>query len=201
MTTPSLRIVGVLLAAGESSRLGRPKQLIEFQGQPLVARALEQLRVAGCTSVTTVLGANAERIRPVLAYSDSQIVFNPAWKTGMGSSIRCAMKEVVPKADAVLFALCDQPLIETDHYRKLIDAIMNGDASLAATAYPNSDSGVPAVFASQHFESLANLPEAFGAKQIIHSVEHDRIEVTGRLLDIDSEKDLEELANFDRCSD
>ncbi len=195
MTNP-FRVAGIVLAAGGSSRLGHPKQLVEYQGQTLVARVIQQLHQAGCGSVTTVLGAFESEIRPAIRHASTAILVNKSWENGMGTSLRLAVKQTQNLANAVLIALCDQPLIATAHYRNLVDAISRTDHPIVATGYPEESIGVPAAFLRSEFESLLALDDEEGAKRIIEGSEHHRIELTGLANDLDTAKDLEDIMNL-----
>lgn len=125
------RPAGVLLAAGGGSRLGRPKAVVDFHGEPLVRRGVRLLTVGGCASVTVVTGAAAEQVRRVL-YEDVAVVHNPQWASGMGSSLRAGIAAVCD-APAAVVALVDQPLVAPDAVRMLIDRWRHGALIVAAT--------------------------------------------------------------------
>ena len=124
--SPPLRVGAVILAAGASVRLGRPKQLLEIDGQPLVVRAAEAALGAGAAPVVVVLGANAEQIRPVLRGVDVGLVLNQDWNDGMASSVRAglhALGQITLRLDAVLLAVCDQPAFDARAARRLVESL------------------------------------------------------------------------------
>ena len=155
----------IVLAAGASKRLGRPKQLVHFEGEPLVVRAARiATQVAPTIVVVPKHGAPAsagiaaalDRLKPALHLT---IVENPNAGEGMASSIRYGVE--ASEGD-VIIALCDQPLVTSAHLRALIDA----RAPIAATGY-NEISGVPAFFAAKFQEELLALRGDAGARRII----------------------------------
>src|SRR5258708_4158463 len=122
---PSLRFGAVILAAGESSRMGTPKQLLLIDGQPLVVRAVEIALASAAWPVVVVLGAHAEKIRPLLARLPVLLADNPAWSEGLASSIRAGvttLRQFSRQLDAALVALCDQPAFSVDVIAQLTAA-------------------------------------------------------------------------------
>jgi molybdenum cofactor cytidylyltransferase len=194
---PAQKIGAILLAAGESRRLGQPKQLLHYDGRPLITRAAETLLSAGISPVVVVLGAHAEKIRPALAGLPVILAENSAWPEGMGSSIRTgitALETAAPALDAALVALCDQP-----HFsRAAIDALraaLNGSLTIAATRHAES-AGVPAIFRREHFPELRALNGAEGARNIIaaHLANVARIDLPELAIDIDTAADWARLS-------
>ena len=188
-----LPVAGLVLAAGSSSRMGQPKQLLEFEGQCLVARAVNQLIESGCSSVTTVLGANSEIIGSVLQNVATKVVSNKDWSQGIGTSIAYGVTEIPQASEAVLIALGDQPLIRTQHYRNLLQQFSINETTIAATQYPDGRSGVPALFIQCHFSALRELEGDSGAQSFIRRHPHSRIDVNGELLDLDTPDDVARL--------
>lgn len=128
-----MTVAGLLLAAGEGSRLGRPKALVELAGRTLVARGVDMLTQAGCAPVHVVTGAVDVDLPGVT------LVSNPDWCTGMASSLRAGLASLPddpddPDApDAVVLALVDQPLITPDVVRRLIGVYRDGARAVVAT--------------------------------------------------------------------
>lgn len=186
-------IAGLLLAAGGSSRLGRPKQLVEWKGKTLIRRAAEALIDAGCSPVFVVLGAEVDRSREELAGLDLVTVVNDAWGSGMGSSIAFGMRAVVsvdPRPAAILISLCDQPLISAEELRPFLDNFRRSGNGVIAAEY-NNVAGVPALFSAKFFPSLASLDGEKGAREIIRdSPDALRIPLPVAAIDVDTEVDL-----------
>ncbi len=188
----------ILLAAGGSTRLGSPKQLLAYGGRTLLRRAVEAALSTVCRPVVVVLGSGAETLRAELAGLDVRTVENPAWERGMGGSVRLgiAALEDAAQIDAVLLTLCDQPLIGPDALERLLAAWRDGQpCSLAAAAYDGT-LGVPAVFGREHFAELAALPDASGAKPVLqrHARRIIAVPMPEAGIDIDTREQYERLS-------
>jgi molybdenum cofactor cytidylyltransferase len=165
-----MRIAAVVLAAGGSTRMGRPKQLLPFRGQSLIHHAIDAALEAGCRPVVAVLGASAERIEADIARLEIIISMNPNWRDGPGSSIRAgvlAVEALTEPIDAILFLLCDQPRVDATHLTHLIDAGQSSGKPMAASAYAGT-LGVPALFGRECFRALLSLDPRYGAKQLLN---------------------------------
>lgn len=114
------RVAGVVLAAGGSSRLGRPKQLVTWRDKPLVRHAVDTALAAGLTPVAVVLGAAAEAVAAALAGAPVRKVVNPAWEAGQSTSVRAGLQAVAAEAEAAVFLLADMPFIPPDLVRALV---------------------------------------------------------------------------------
>lgn len=166
-----LRVAGLLLAAGGSSRLGRPKQLVELGGRTLIRRAAESLIDAGCSPVFVVLGAEIDGSRKELEGLSVEVVVNSLWESGMGSSIALGvrrLRETVPSADAVLIALCDQPNVTGEKLQPFIEHFAATRRQVVAAEY-DGIAGVPALFSSDLFPGLESLKGDKGAREIIRN--------------------------------
>ena len=142
-----LRIAGLVLAAGQGSRLGRPKAAVEIGGLTLAQRAVALLRDGGADPVIVITGA-----APVVV-PGSVAVHNPDWPTGMGSSLRAGLAALPPDADAVVVALVDQPLVSPAAVRRLIAACESG-AELAVACYAGAQRN-PVLIARAHWPGVA----------------------------------------------
>lgn len=197
-----MRIASLLLAAGGSTRLGSPKQLLSFRGRSFLRRAAEALLATGSRPVIAVLGARATDLRAELAGADVSMVENTDWQSGMGTSIRLGLRTLLVLCgddlpDAVALALCDQPLVGATELASLFAAFRHGTKrrfSLAAAAYSGT-LGVPAVFGREHFAELLALPDEAGAKQVLLAHRTDLIEVPmpEAAVDIDTREQFERL--------
>ena len=130
----------VVLAAGSASRMGRPKQVLLFQGEALVARAVQAASASGCDPVIVVLGAHAAAVREVLDSKRVTLVENLRWETGLSSSIRAGLA-AIGGADNVLLLLADQPYVTGDLVRRLRKALT--DRYLAAACRYEGVVGTP----------------------------------------------------------
>ncbi|MFM8361578.1 MAG: NTP transferase domain-containing protein [Haliscomenobacter sp.] len=167
----SKRAVGaVILAAGQASRMGVPKQLLRWKGKPLLGHALETaLHVVRAEACVVVGGAYAEEIE-VLAggYPGVQTVRNPDWATGMGSSIACGVRALlaaVAPLDGILILLADQPLVQSRQVEALLQAWETAEADFVAASY-EGQAGVPALFSHSLFSALLGLQGQSGAKAL-----------------------------------
>lgn len=192
-------IAVLILAAGASSRMGRTKQLLPWEGTTLLGNAIRNARASDAGCVAVVLGANAASIQKQIPKNNLEIVENAEWQSGLGSSIACGVKfllEKYPKKKAILTMLADQPLIDKEYLNTMIAAFNQNGKRIIATAYRNR-AGVPALFPESYFEKLATLEDDFGAKNIINGPnEKVLILDPGRKnLDVDTKSDYENLIN------
>lgn len=121
----------VVLAGGESSRMGRPKQLLPYKGKSLLEHTVDIANDANADPVIVVLGANAESLEKIVDEKKVHIVENKEWKEGMASSIRCGLNtlmQVAPLSDSVILMVCDQPYISASLLNELIATQKNGQA-------------------------------------------------------------------------
>jgi len=187
------KIAGLLLAAGGSSRLGRPQQLGEWEGKTLIRRAAETLIGAGCSPVVVVLGAEVDRSRHELEGLSVAVVVNASWEAGMGSSIAFGMLSLLalkPLPDAVLISLCDQPLVTEEKLHPFLDTYRRSKTDLIAAQY-NDVAGVPALFSKALFPKLLNLKGDKGAREIIkNSPNAMTIPLPDAGIDVDTTADL-----------
>ena len=193
----SVNVACILLAAGGSTRLGSPKQLLEYGGRTLLRRAAESALATVCRSVVVVLGSRAEALRAELTGLDVRTVANSDWERGMGGSVRLGMKALEDEVnlDAVLLTLCDQPFVGKASLDRLMQIWDEGrTCSIAAAAYGET-LGVPAVFGREHFVELAALPDAAGAKPILqrHAATVLAVPMPQAATDIDTREQYEQI--------
>jgi len=192
-------VAGVLLAAGEGSRFGRPKALVELDGQTLAERGVTLLRAGGTDPVLIVTGAAEVELRPE---HQARTVYNGEWRTGMGSSLRAALRalaelEAGPEIGAVVVALADQPLVGAEAVGRLIAAYQAG-AGVAVAAYGGKPRN-PVLLAREHWpEVIATATGDQGARAFLRArpelVTLVECGDTGRPDDIDTPADLEHIA-------
>jgi molybdenum cofactor cytidylyltransferase len=187
----------VVLAAGASTRFGPPKQCALFQGEYLVRRAARTALEAGCRPVVVVAGREVEAVNAALLGLDTHVAVNCGWASGIGTSIRRGLEELLrhaPACEAVLFLTGDQPLVTAEALRGLCDALAHSDRPMAASAYAGT-LGVPALFRSSCFAELRSLADGAGAKQLLGRRENEVVPVVcpGGECDIDRPEDLARL--------
>lgn len=192
------RFGAIILAAGASTRLGRPKQLLMFEGTPLLVRAVEAALASDAWPVIVVLGAHAEAIRPSLARLPILIAENATWAEGMASSIRAGitlLQQFSRGLDAALIALCDQPAFSANTISRLVESYCTTNVGIVATRHGNRP-GAPAIFDRQHFAALAALTGEEGARTLLNGdiSRVGTIEAPELAFDIDTPSDLEKLS-------
>lgn len=157
----------LVLAAGNSSRLGQPKQLLIYQRETLLHRAVRGALAAGCAPVIVVTGALDAELRQAVADLPCQAVHSPNWATGMGASIRAGVAALgALHPDNVLVMSCDQPLVTADALRQLLRLQQISGAPAAAAAYADTF-GIPAVFGPAALADLRRLRPEQGAKSLL----------------------------------
>jgi molybdenum cofactor cytidylyltransferase len=156
----------VILAAGASIRLGKPKQLLPWQGSTLLQHAVQVARQVTSQPIV-VLGAHLHQLQAALDPATVQIVHNPSWKEGMASSIRCGLDAAMRQTtEQVIFMVCDQPFVSAAILQELVLARVKTGKPIIASAYSGT-LGIPALFDTTFFPQLLNLEGDTGAKKII----------------------------------
>jgi molybdenum cofactor cytidylyltransferase len=187
----SSKLACVLLAAGESRRLGAPKQLVRRRGTPLIIHAIETAAVV--MPVVVVLGAHALRLRALLRRRrpDVTIVENAHWSEGLASSLRAGLRAVSADTRAVLVLLVDQPAVDRAALRRLIAAWRRRPSVPAAARY-GERAGVPAILPRATWRALAELHGDVGARAVLRAAPRvTLVEMPEAALDIDTPQDLE----------
>ena len=190
-----MNVATVVLAAGGSSRLGQSKQLLHFRSETLVRRAVRAASEAGCFPLVVVVGRDQTKIATELAGLPVILVPNENWELGLGTSIRAGIT-VLPKVDAVILLVCDQPHLDAGILRRLIEAHERTQQPIVASAYAGT-LGVPSLFAASCFGDLCSLGDAEGAKAIITSRPNETaaIDFPEGAIDIDTPDDYRNLPN------
>ncbi|WP_209400323.1 NTP transferase domain-containing protein [Pseudozobellia sp. WGM2] len=186
----------IILAAGSSSRMGRPKQLLSWGKSDLIGNAIEQAKNSRSDKIIVVLGANAQLIKDNISRWEVDFVENENWKSGLGSSLAKGVKHLIELEtfDGILVMLADQPLIDSAYLNLLIESFYTTSYFIIATAY-SKRAGVPALFDKKFFESLCDLGEDNGAKLIIEQFGHEVLSLDPgkKATDIDTEVDYKKL--------
>lgn len=187
----------LIIAAGQSKRLGKPKQLLAFEGKSLINRIMDTAKLAGTYPITLVLGANSDKITAQLEDEHLTVVINEQWEEGMASSIRTGVKSMIqasPNIDGIMILVCDQPFINAESINGLIASQLSTGKPIAACYYANV-SGTPALFHKSIFPELLALKGDIGAKKIIKNKEEEvaKLHFEKGVLDIDTEADYKQL--------
>jgi CTP:molybdopterin cytidylyltransferase MocA len=160
----------VILAAGPSSRMGSPKQLLPVDGKPLLLRSVEAALASAAWPVVVVLGAQADQIRPILARTPVIVAENPAWGEGMAASIRTGvttLRQFSRALDAVVIALCDQPGFSSSVIAQLVATQQTTGRGIVAAHYSGRN-GAPALFRRELFPTLSSLTGEEGARSLLN---------------------------------
>jgi molybdenum cofactor cytidylyltransferase len=186
----------IILAAGPSSRLGRSKQLLEFNGKALLRISVEIALTVASENTLVVLGYNHEEHKRVIADLPVEIVLNLDWPTGMGSSLKAGISAMQRRSSlkAVIVMVCDQPYISKEHLKKMIDVYRHNDAAIVASKY-SSTVGVPVLFHRRKFAAIETIENSQGAKAIIEQNLDNAVLIDFPLgeIDIDTQEDLNRL--------
>lgn len=187
----------IVLAAGASTRLGRPKQLQPYRDTTLLAHAAGTALAARVGPVLVVLGHDSAAMRGALAGLDVDTVVNQSWAEGMGTSVRAgiaALEKKWPGLRAALLMTCDQPLVPPGTLRELVESVLTSTKRIAACGYGGS-AGVPAAFTRKFFPDLLKLTGDRGARVLIltRADEVRTFPCPEAELDVDTEADIAKL--------
>ncbi len=190
-------IVAVVLAAGESVRFGSPKQLLEFEGESLVGRAVQLAEQVCGDRTVLVVGSAWKKVLAACGPQRGFFVRNDNFESGMAGSIACGVGSVASVADAVLLIMADQPLITAEHLTSLIQAWSKSVDDIILSEYEGVQ-GPPVIFPAHCFDKLMKLEGDQGARALlsdpVHSVKGLAFDAAS--IDIDTPEDL---ANLQRC--
>lgn len=187
----------VILAGGASTRLGRPKQLLQYHGKTLLNHAVNEAITAKVDAVVVILGKNADQFQNEIDEKKVHVVVNKDWVEGMASSVRLGLETLLktkPYIDAVIFMVCDQPHISSSVLNELITKQQKTTKQIVTCNYGESI-GPPALFHKKYFRELAKLNGDVGARNIIEENTRDVATIffpEGKI-DIDTEEDYEAL--------
>ena len=181
----------LVMAAGASTRLGQPKQLVKLGGRPVLHRVLASAVSLAGHAVTVVLGAHAREMTHLLAHSPASVVVHRGWEEGLGSSIRFGVASLPPACSAALIVLGDQVAITADDLKRLAGAWGGEESVIAASVYEQRV-GVPAIFPRICFPELAELRGDQGARLVLERNHYrlTRVPMPNAALDLDTPDDL-----------
>lgn len=187
----------LLLAAGGSTRMGQPKQLLPWGEQTLIGHQIKTLLQTG-NPVNVVLGSNSDLIIPVIEKYPVNIFINTDWESGMGSSISFGIGRMIqkyPEADGILVTLLDQPLITTSYLQTMLDAFRSDCQQILVSRSSSGWTGVPVLFDRCYFNDLSELADDQGAKKVIkrHTENVSLIEADEILEDMDTPESYQQL--------
>ncbi|HEX6123891.1 MAG TPA: nucleotidyltransferase family protein [Pyrinomonadaceae bacterium] len=192
----------VILAAGGSTKLGSPKQLVRFKGKTVFRSSVESAVACESSSVIAVLGSRAEEISIEAEGLPVEIVINEEWEVGISSSIKAGLARLIelgPEIDAVIIMLSDQPFVDEKTIRSLIDTYRTSGKPIVASEY-NGVLGVPALFDRVMFDDLMALEGDAGARVIIRKSASEKIATISApeaAFDIDTPQDRDRLRTYE----
>jgi 4-nitrophenyl phosphatase len=190
------RVAGIILAAGASTRFGRPKQLLDWGGVPLLGHAAGEALAAGLAPVIVVLGSQAEAVREALGEWPVHAVMNWRWGEGLSTSVQVGLMALPPQAEAAILVQCDQPLLTADLLRTLVARFEETGAAIVHPTHAGRR-GTPTMFARRLFPELAAVSGDQGGRALIarHAGEVATVEVSDPdlLADVDTPADFERL--------
>jgi molybdenum cofactor cytidylyltransferase len=187
---------GVILAAGQSKRLGTPKQLLELDGEPVLRHVVRNATGSALNQVILVLGFQAAEIIDAVGEWGQNLVINPDYASGQSSSLRLGLSVVDPEAEAVLFLLGDQPQVTAEIIDSVIDAFRKRCGRIVMPSYRGTPSN-PVLFAREFFPELARVTGDEGARSVVdkHREKVFAVKIDADPpLDVDTEEDFRALA-------
>lgn len=190
---------GIILAAGESSRMGgKIKQLLSAGDGNFIETVIKKMADAGIGEIIVVLGANAEAIKQATDFKTAKIVINENWREGQLSSLRVGIKNLSADSEGFLLNPCDSPFVKTETYKKIIEKWKSTKDKIHIPVFEGRR-GHPAIFPSKFYEALSNGVLTEGAKSVIkdnpESVNLTEVDDPGVIVDIDTFEEYERCFN------
>jgi len=187
----------LLLAAGSSSRMKEPKQLLSWGTATLIEHQIHTL-LHTHNPLSVVVGAYAERIIPVIDSLPIKIIRNEHWADGMGTSIAIGVQKVLeenPHLDGILISLIDQPLLNTGHFNKMLQLFRPGNKQIIVSKAEGSWSGAPVLFDTVYVDELKRLTGDQGAKMVTNEYKKfvEPVEGGALLIDVDTPESYQKV--------
>ena len=193
-------IAGLILAAGESSRMGTPKATLTYRGRTFLERIVQTLQEGGLERIVVVLGHRAEDIQRQTKIEATQVIINPAYKSGQTSSLQAGLRSLVSDgADAVLLCLVDHPAVSAETVKRVVATFREFSAPVVIPTY-HGRRGHPVLIGQQLFEELLGLTSDAGGDSVVrryrpatHFVE---VEDEGVVIDVDDPESYQRLLRY-----
>lgn len=187
-----MMINAIVLAAGESKRMGQPKPLLRFNDKTFLEQVISVLKLSDVDRITVVLGAEAGTIKRSVDLSGTNVVINEDYAKGQLSSLIAAIEQIPEGVDAILVCLVDAPFITKEVVNSIINKFREMDSPIIVPVF-NAERGHPTLFSKSLFSQLLTAPEDQGARAVIYSNEEKVLEVEtsekGILIGIDTPDD------------
>lgn len=161
-------IAAVVLAAGGSSRMGKPKLLLAYHGKPLLLHVVDAATASQVGRTVVVLGYGARDLRRLLFGKPVEILLNRNWPRGLSTSVKCGLAAVSQEAEAVLFLLADQPLVTSEIIDRLIEAFQASRAAIVAPTYQGRR-GNPVLYSREMYPALEDLQGDQGGRALLET--------------------------------
>lgn len=187
-----MNVAILVLAAGSSQRMGRPKQILQFKDTTLIGKIIDNCLECNLNSINIVLGAHADLILPTLPKT-VRIIRNEKFENGLSSSIIKGVNELLDY-DSILMVLGDQPFVKPDYLNDLLALSKNNPKKVIATNY-GTHNGVPAIFPKKYYSKLMQLKGDKGAKDLLNADQTDIIILNTpvNLFDVDTPDDYNQI--------
>jgi molybdenum cofactor cytidylyltransferase len=187
----------IILAAGNSSRLGHAKQLLTFNNKSLLKHVLDEAQAVNEAQVILVLGAEKDSLENELKGSTAVVCYNPQWSEGMAASIHVGIQTLIdlqPNVSCSIITVCDQPFISTKVFKSLIEKFNASSCGIIASSYADT-AGTPVLFSKSYFQDLLQLNGHEGAKKLLKTYEKEvsLLAFEKGEIDIDTESDYRNL--------
>ena len=185
-------INAIILAAGQSERMGKLKPLLRFNDKTFLDQIISVLKLSVLGRITVVLGAEAEKIKKSADLSGTNIVRNKDYQKGQLSSLIAGMEQTPQETEAILVCLVDNPFITKEVVNKIISKFKQTNSPIIVPVF-NKKRGHPTLFSRSLFNELLNAPEEQGARYVLYSNEEKILELetseSGILIGIDTPDD------------
>ena len=187
----------IILAAGNSSRLGSPKQLLPYAEKTLLQHAIDNAKASSANHVIVVLGSRKTLIETIIDLDEIFVVENLNWESGISSSIKAglnALKDISTETDAIILMACDQPFADAEILKTLVQKQARSGKAIVGCSYDNTK-GIPALFHKSIFSELLCLEGDTGAKKLFEKYKDDAsfISFQDGGIDIDTSEDYKNL--------
>lgn len=185
-------INAIILAAGQSKRMGKLKPLLRFNDKTFLDQIISVLKLSDADRITVVLGAEAEAVKKTVDLSGTNVVINKDYQKGQLSSLTAAIEKTPQDTDAILICLADAPFITENVVNKIISKFKETNSPIIVPVF-NKKRGHPPLFSRSLFNELINAPQEQGARHVLYSNEEKVLEVEtsegGILIGIDTPDD------------